>query len=551
MINRLLLRVLLLMVLCIALVPFSPAQPAQAAGPALNGGGSSFAKNEIDQWRAEVARKPYELTINYVAQGSSFGRQQYLNGSFDFGASDIPFTAEELAVLNNTDRKDFVYVPVSAGGLGIMYNLIDVGGQQVRELNLYRRTVCRMFTEPNMRWDDPEIQQANPSLRLPAELIRPIVRQDGSGTSYVLSEYCIAVAPDVWAGFVQRQGGDPAADPAFTRGEPTSNWPVNWPGVSAALAADGVAAAVADPATGRYSVTYNESGFAKLRGFPNASVQNAAGVFAQPTEEAVTIALGYASPNGNGTFRLAYEGPAPEAYFPSTYSYVIAQTNGFPADKGEVLARFLCYAVTKGQRLELTSKLGYARLSAELVAIARESIVQIPGAPPWDQCAVADAPPPPPAPTTAPPGQTVPTAPGASVPGGGGGGGPSTTGAPGAAGGGGSGARTTATSLVIDPVTGSSIAVFIDPETGETISVDGSGNASCDPSTDPTCVAPVGGGGVGVGNGGAIAAPAAPNPPIDTSSVSPEATKIAWWLLQGAAVCALGVALAGARRRTT
>jgi phosphate transport system substrate-binding protein len=517
-----------------------------AAGPGLNGGGSSFAKNEIDQWRAEVARKPLELQINYVAQGSSFGRQQYIAGTLDFAASDIPFTAGELDALNRTSRKDFAYVPVSAGGLGIMYNLVDRGGQQVTNLQLTRRSVCRMFTEPNMRWDDTEIQSVNPNTQLPAELVRPIVRSDGSGTSYVLSEFCLTVAADVWGGFIQRQQSDPSLDPAFARGEPISNWPLNWGVVGSALAADGVAAAVADP-SGRYSVTYNESGFAKLRGFPNASVQNEAGVFTQPTEEAVSIALGYAVGRSNGTFRLNYTGNDPKAYFPSTYSYVIAQTTGFNADKGRVLALFLCYAVTKGQRLELTSKLGYARLSAPLVEIARNSIAQIPGAPPWDQCRVQSEAPPPAATTTLPrPGATTPTA---------GGGGASTTTLSGTTPGGGTTAggssggsnRPTQTSIVIDPVTGSSVVVAIDEETGAVVPLDELEDGEFVPAP---VVGGDGGGNASTGGGSGGAAPAVINPTVDSSPPSPDPKTVAWWLIQGFAVCALGAAVAGARKRT-
>jgi len=152
---------------------------------------------------------------------------------------------------------------------------------------------------------------------------------------------------------------------------------------------------------GKDAITYNEAGFAKERGLPNATVQNASGRFTAPEEEAVTVALGYASPNKpggveDGTFSLNYTGADPRAYFPSTYSYVIAQTAGFPADKGAVLARFLCYAVTKGQ--EIAPRLQYARLSSVLVELALRQAAKIPGFPGLDQCAVAGAaaPPPPP-----------------------------------------------------------------------------------------------------------------------------------------------------------
>ena len=576
------LRIVGLLTLCATalIVPLVPTPyrvtPVEAAGPTVNGGGSSFAKLEIDQWRAEVARKPFELKINYAAQGSTFGRQSYMDGSLDFGASDIPYTAAEFQSLRIADspRKDFVYVPVSAGGLGIMYNLIDQSGNQVKDLNLTRRVVCRMFTESEMFWNDPEIQSVNPNIALPAKPIGSVARADGSGTSFVLSEYCLNVAPDVWSAF---RAVVPASEGSveFNNGLPTSNWPQLGKNRVFAQGADGVAAAVAD-SSGLYSVTYNEAGFAKVRGFPNASVQNAAGNFTQPTEDAVSIALGYATEVDNGaagiTFKLNYSGPDPGAYFPSTYSYVIAQATGYPADKGEVLARFLCYAVTKGQRKDLTDTLGYARLSAPLVDLARKAIARIPGAPAWEQCKVESQPPPPAATTLPPTATTQPPAGGGgtTVPGG--------TVAPGG---------TPTTSIVRDPVTGNTTvitsppsvgsggpapgvvpgggvtatSIIIDPETGATVVVtiptSNSSGDCLDPVTglpvDPSqCAAVLPDQGVGAaGAPPVVAAPAAQNPSIVPAESEIDTTEIVWWLAQGATVCAVGVALAGVRRRAS
>ena len=369
------------------------AMRANAAGPTVNGGGSSFAGLEISQWKADVAKKPYELKINYQAQGSSFGRQQYIAGNLDFGASDIEFQPEELDALAASGRNEFVYVPISAGGLGFMYNLTDSSGNRVEDLQLTRHAVCRIFTEPGMQWNDAELVAVNPRLADIARPIIPIVRQDGSGTSFVMSEFCINVAPDVWGAFVAERTSKDSANlpPAFLAGQPVSNWPTGWGSVTSALYADGVADGVLGQAD---AITYNEAGFAKARRFPNASVQNAANLFVQPVEEAVTLALGYADGRPNGTFKLDYSGADPRAYFPSTYSYVIAQTTGFDPGKGEVLARFLCYAVTKGQEKAAANE--YARLSNVLVDLALRSIVQIPGAPAQADCVEFDA-----APTTA------------------------------------------------------------------------------------------------------------------------------------------------------
>lgn len=511
--------------------------PASAAGVALNGGGSSFAKLEIDQWRAEVARQPFGLTVNYTAQGSSFGRQQFRDGNLDFGASDIPFLANELASwpASQAQRKNFVYVPVSAGGLGFMYNLRDTSGNRITDLALTRRTVCRMFTEPDMRWSDPELVGANPGIALPDEFVRPIVRADGSGTSYVLSEFCATVAPDIWQAFIALKSTDPSVSEEFRSGQPTSNWPVDWGKVGSALAADGVAAAVADDSSGQNAITYNEAGFAKLRGFPNASVQNAAGQFVQPTEDAVSVALAYAEATTDaegrpGTFRLNFTAADAAAYFPSTYSYVIAQTTGFDPAKGETLARFLCYAVTKGQRADLTRQLGYARLSQPLVDIARNSIAQIPGAPPWENCAVTDSGPPPTQATTIP--QTT-VASATTV------------------------AGATATTTAGGSVTATTIAGVFSSTSLPTI---GSDSSLVTIPLDPAASLPVGvenlPAGASLDGIPVIRVPASTSvsvpvvrPAISPGRSAPRGAEIAWVLLQGAGVCALGALVMVGRRK--
>jgi phosphate transport system substrate-binding protein len=394
------LAVLTLVVPSIAVL--APATPAHAA-TAITGGGSSFAALEIDQWRADTARNPFGLKVNYAAQGSTFGRQEFINGNLDFGASDITFQPNEIPTLQarrcggrSTDGTGcFVYVPVSAGGLAFMYNLIDGAGHRVTDLKLTRTAACKIFTGAIKKWNDPEILASNPQLAGFGRDIVPIIRADGAGESFVFSQFCQAVAPDVWHAFVaERIANDPqniAAD--FRAGEPVSNWPQNWGRSAAQLYSDGTANAVQDPVAGKDAITYVAAGYAKVRSFPVASLQNAAGVYTQPDETNVTVALGYASGNGNGTFRLNFTGPDPRAYFPSTYSYILAQTTGFDPGKGATLGQFLCYAISAGQ--VIAPQLRYARLSAPLVQIGIDAISNIPGAPPKNSCYVAGAPPPP------------------------------------------------------------------------------------------------------------------------------------------------------------
>jgi len=393
--------------LALAMTVFGVGAPAAYAGGAsILGGGSGFAALEMDQWRADTARSPFNLTVNYVSQGSTFGRQQFSGGSFDYGASDIPYQQVEIPDLASRrcagkpqppDNRCFVYVPVSAGGLAFMYNLVDNSGNRITNLKLTRQAACKIFTGAITKWNDPEIVATNPQFRSFDRNIKPIVRTDGAGESYVLSEFCIAVAPTVWQNFVnQQKAADPELTPEFLAGQPTSVWPQQAWGVSpvGVATADGTAGYVADPTGGPNAITYVAAGYAQVRSFPTAWIQNAAGVFTQPDEDNVTVALGYATARGNGTFQLAFNGPDPRAYFPSTYSYVLAQTAGFDPSKGATLGRFLCYAVTEGQAD--APQLRYARLSSVLVNIAINAIVQIPGAPSAASCPIAGAPPPPP-----------------------------------------------------------------------------------------------------------------------------------------------------------
>ena len=376
-----------LAVLLISLVPLVlGASPAAAGNAPITGGGSGFAALEINQWQADTAAKANgNLSVNYSAQGSSFGRGQFASGQLDFGASDIVYVPNDadagLPALQRNRCKQlalpdcFRYVPVSAGGLSFMYNLYDNAGNRVTNLQLTRRQVCQIFAYQITDWGQI----------LPGFGGRPITvyaRSDGAGESYVLSQFCLAVDPGDWQTFINTVASNPdLAAPDLLAHQPVSNWPeVPAPGHNFVSGADALANAVASGDTGKDSIGYDAAGYAKVRNVPVASVQNAAGVFTQPDETNVTVALAYATPNLDptqlGTFHLNFNGADTRSYFPSTYSYVLAQTGGWDPNKGSTLAQFLCYAVGQGQ--VLAPRLRYARLSAPIVAISVDAINHIP-----------------------------------------------------------------------------------------------------------------------------------------------------------------------------
>ena len=359
---------------------------ASADGPIVTGGGSSFVSLMVSQWRADVAKPPYNIKINYTSAGSGFGRDKYSSGALDFGQSDIPFLPEELPLANK--RGPFVYVPVAAGAVAFMFNVMGTDGRRITNLKLTADSACKLFTVPDIKWNDPAILATNPGLPLPDRKVRPVVRSDRAGTSYVVSEYCQQRAPAVWAAFKAFiLSGNYGQDQYLGLGQPISQWPTSYGAVSQAFASDGVANATGANAD---SVTYIETGYTKVKGLPAALVQNPGGVFTPPNPPNSTVALAYATPNGNGTFKLSYAGGDQRAYFPSTYSYAIAQTKGFDPAKGAVLASYLNYAACKGQ--DRAEPLLYSRLSLPLVNIALDAIAQIPGAPPRVPTASCNAP---------------------------------------------------------------------------------------------------------------------------------------------------------------
>ena len=402
-----------------AVVAF-PAGAAQAAA-SVSGGGSTFAAPEIQQFASDTSGAPYNLQVNYAATGSGAGRENYAQGTYQYGTSDIVFTPNDgpLAAGAATQHP-YRYVTVTAGGLGFMYNIV-VGGQRWTGLNLTRQNVCQIFTGAITMWNDPRLVSTPGDAILASvdKRIQPVVRSDQAGESYVLSQYCLAVDRADWLTFVNYVlGNSEQRDPGGLERRPGSG-PRRQP-------QPGRAHRVLAPSAGRRGQCHHperrlQSGairrrpehrfeFHHLRGgrlrqgcrlshglgpkpgrrFCAAQrQQRAAGTVVRQSQRA-------------GTFNLDFTGPNPGAYFPSTYSYILApvSTNA-PASAGgdQSMAEFLCYAVGQGQND--AARLLYAPLSREVTAISVQAIEAIPGAPPASQCGIGG-----PAPAVTP-GQVV------------------------------------------------------------------------------------------------------------------------------------------------
>jgi phosphate transport system substrate-binding protein len=336
------------------------------------GAGATFPLNMIEQWKADFS-KSTGATVAYTGVGSGAGRTQLIAGTVDFAASDVPASAAEVDQLK-AKYGDFVYIPVTAGGISVQYNVPGL-----TNLKLSSSTLAKIFAGTIVSWDDPAIAADNGAAG-PKTPIQVFVRSDKSGTSGVFTDYLGKAAPADW-----------------TKGKqetfPTDKGQIGKAG------SDGVTNAVKAAAGG---IGYAEHSFAVERQLGEVLVKNGAGEFKGPETGNVTAAIDAATVNPDGTLTLNYTTATAGVYPISTTSYAMVPTK-LDAAKGENLIAFLNYALGDGQGK--AAALGYAPLPEKIKNVAKAAVAKINGT------AAQAAPAPAPAPVAAAAPAPVTTAP--------------------------------------------------------------------------------------------------------------------------------------------
>ncbi len=346
----------------------------------VSGSGSTWSYYALHQWITDVQQ--YGMRINYAPNGSSQGRQQFLQGTVDFAASDIPFQSHPTdgSAPENPVPGSYAYMPITSGGTVFMYNL-SINGRRVTDLRLSGENIAKIFTHQITMWNDPAIEKDNPLLQLPARQIVPVVRSDGAAASYHLSEWMIQQYPQIWNSFCSASGRAPACGA-------TSNYPT----VSGMIAQSGdlgisgyVSQNYANGAIGYVAYAY-----AIQTGFPVAKMLNAAGYYTEPTAQNVAVSLLKAQINTNSSdpsvyltqnLTGVYSDTDPRTYPLSSYGYLILPIkvmNQFTTAKGKTLAAFAYYAMCQGQ--QESANLGYSPMPINLVEASFTQIARIPGA---------------------------------------------------------------------------------------------------------------------------------------------------------------------------
>lgn len=327
------------LLLLAALILFAPGSGANAQ-VALNGAGATFPAPLYTRWFNEYARLT-GVQVNYQAIGSGGGIRAITDRTVDFGGSDAILTDQQQAAIPNV-----MHIPMTSGSVAMAMNLEGLSNGQ---LKLDSATIAGIYLGQITNWSAPAIQNLNPDLLLPDAPIVVVRRSDGSGTTFIFTDYLSKVSA-AWATQV---------------GSATS---VNWPTGIGGQGNAGVAGEVrANPG----SVGYIELAYAIQNGIPYASLYNAAGYVVEPSIASTTAAAEGVPLPADAKVSIT-NSAAPDAYPIVGFTWILASRGQEDQSKGQALADLLWWAIHVGQAY--TSDLLYAPLSPSAVAIAEAQI---------------------------------------------------------------------------------------------------------------------------------------------------------------------------------
>jgi phosphate transport system substrate-binding protein len=308
----------------------------------LNGAGATFPNPMYQKWFSEYHKAHPDIQFNYQSIGSGGGIRQVLAQTVDFGASDGPMTDEQLSQA----KTKILHIPTVLGAVVPAYNVPGVSG----ELKFTPEALSGIFLGKITTWNDPAIAKANPGVNLPAQSIVVIHRSDGSGTTYIFTDYLSKIS--------QEWGGGP--------GKGTS---VKWPVGLGGKGNEGVAGMIRQMQGG---IGYIELIYAVQNKIDYGSVKNTSGAFVKASLDSVTAAAASA-PKMPADFRVSItNAPGKDAYPISSFTWLLIPEKSKEAAKGKILADFLTWMVDDGQKM--TAELTYAPLPGNVAEKVKGAI---------------------------------------------------------------------------------------------------------------------------------------------------------------------------------
>jgi len=329
----------------IALAGLLMACASLTSAQAINGAGATFPYPIYGKWFEEFRQKNPSVEINYQSKGSGAGIAQLTAGTVDFGASDMPMKDEQISAL----KVKALHFPTVLGGLVPTYNLPGLA-----DLKFSSEMLAGIFLGKIAKWNDAKIAKANPGIKLPATDIIVVHRSDGSGTTFVFTDYLSKISPEWKAG-------------------PGANTSIKWPTGVGQQGNEGVAGMVKQTPG---AVGYVELIYALKNKMEYGSVQNAAGVYLKANLESVTAAAAGAAKSMPADFRVSItNAPGKDAYPIASFTWLLIPTQIQDSSKRTALVSFLKWMLADGQKD--CADLGYAPLPKAVVSQELKQIAQI------------------------------------------------------------------------------------------------------------------------------------------------------------------------------
>jgi len=311
----------------------------------LNGAGATFPNPMYSKWFSEYHKLHSDVQINYQPIGSGGGIRQVIAGTVDFGASDMPMTDDQL----REAKFKVLNIPTVLGAVVPAYNIPGVTG----EVKFTPDALAGIFLGKITKWNDKAIAAPNPGVNFPNQDILVVHRSDGSGTSFIWTDYLSKVNAE-WKNQV---------------GSGTS---VKWPIGLGGKGNEGVAGSIRQL---QGSIGYVELIYAVQNNIAYGSVRNSAGSFVKASLEGVTAAAA-AAPKMPADFRVSItNAPGKDSYPISSFTWLLIPAQSKDPAKGKILADFLNWMVTDGQKM--TAALSYAPLPESVAEKVKEAIKQV------------------------------------------------------------------------------------------------------------------------------------------------------------------------------
>lgn len=312
----------------------------------LNGAGATFPYPIYSKWFSEFRKVRSDVQINYQSIGSGGGIRQVIAGTVDFGATDGPMTDDQLGQA----KRKVLHIPTVLGAVVPAYNLPALKGT---ELKFTPQILAEIFLGKITTWNHDAIKAANPGVNLPSDNIVVVHRSDGSGTTFVFTDYLSKVSPE-WKSRV---------------GAKTS---VSWPVGLGAKGNEGVAGMIRQMPG---AIGYIELVYAVQNKIPFGSVKNEAGNFVKPTLE-TTSAAAAGLKNMPADFRVSItNSPGKNAYPIASFTWLLIPEQSKDPNKGKVLKEFLTWMLNDGQKI--APQLHYAPLPGDVRSKVTAAIASV------------------------------------------------------------------------------------------------------------------------------------------------------------------------------